>query len=459
MNEIKYRKPEEMKESGVEWLGTIPREWNVKKLKYIVILRNEKRKYENKTTYIGLENIESKTGRFIKEPNDTEVIIDGICNVFKQRDVLFGKLRPYLAKCLYVESDGYCSSELLVFCAKGIKYKLLMYHLLNEKFINLVDSSTYGAKMPRASWDYVGNIKLATPNLECNEQQKITNYLSIKTAQFDSITTKKERLIEKLEEAKKSLISEVVTGKVKIVDGKIVKRQPEEIKDSGVEWLGTIPKDFAVKKLKYIASVKGRIGFRGYTTDDLVEEDDGALTIGATHITSNGHIDLSAPIYIRWDKYFESPEIMISIGDILLVQRGSTTGKVGIIESLPKEATINPSLIIIKNKQFVLSKFLFYYLKSEFITSCFNAIISNTAIPMISQEQALNIEVVLPDISTQQVIIHFLNLKVNQYDNVIDAYQTQIQKLNQAKQSLISEAVTGKIDLRDWKIIKEGAEP
>jgi type I restriction enzyme S subunit len=84
-----------------------------------------------------------------------------------------------------------------------------------------------------------------------DEQRKIANFLDIKTAQFDSIIAKKEQLITKLEEAKKSLISEVVTGKVKIVDGQLVPRPPEEMKDSGVEWLGMIPNEWSLPKLKY----------------------------------------------------------------------------------------------------------------------------------------------------------------------------------------------------------------
>ena len=86
-----------------------------------------------------------------------------------------------------------------------------------------------------------------------SKQEKIANFLDEKTSQFDLIISKKEKLIERLEEAKKSLISEVVTGKVKVVktdDGyELIKRSSEEMKDSGVEWLGEIPKDWEVKKL------------------------------------------------------------------------------------------------------------------------------------------------------------------------------------------------------------------
>lgn len=307
--------------------------------------------------------------------------------------------------------------------------------------------------MASLTQEKICNYSFATPII--SEQQKIANFLGIKTAQFDSIIAKKELLIQKLEEAKKSLISEVVTGKVKIMDGDIVPRQPEEMKESGVEWLGMIPKDWEIKKIKHIADVKGRIGFRGYTKDDLVDEDEGALALGATHITVNGIIDVSAPIYIKWKKYFESPEIMLNKGDLLLVQRGSV-GRVGIVEDLPKEATINPSLMIIKNFEKVTNRYLFYFLKSVCIEAYFNSITSNTAVPMISQAQALNTWLAIPEVFTQKNIGSFLDIKTAQFDSSIAKNKMLIQKLKQAKQSLISEAVTGKIDLRDWEIMEVG---
>ncbi|MDL0413867.1 restriction endonuclease subunit S, partial [Clostridioides difficile] len=95
------------------------------------------------------------------------------------------------------------------------------------------------------------------------DQEKIANFLDEKTSQFDSIISKKEKLIERLEEAKKSLISEVVTGKVKVVktdDGyELIKRSSEEMKDSGVEWLGEIPKEWDIKRLRFLGKLQNGI--------------------------------------------------------------------------------------------------------------------------------------------------------------------------------------------------------
>lgn len=90
-----------------------------------------------------------------------------------------------------------------------------------------------------------------------------------------------------------------------------------KLKDSGVEWLGEVPEHWNISRIKYLCTIKGRIGFRGYTTADQVDEGDGALVLGATHITSLGEINVDGPIFLSWEKYNESPEIMVSTSDIV----------------------------------------------------------------------------------------------------------------------------------------------
>ena len=136
----KYQKYAEYQDSGVEWLGEIPKDWGVLKLKYAVDLISEKSQDINQK-YVGMENITSKNGKYV---HTEEVIPEGISNTFKDNDVLFGKLRPYLAKSWLASFSGICSSELLVLRAKEICPKFLQYYTLTDEFINQVDSSTYG---------------------------------------------------------------------------------------------------------------------------------------------------------------------------------------------------------------------------------------------------------------------------------------------------------------------------
>lgn len=216
--ELVEREPEEMKDSGVQWLGMIPKEWEVKRLKYLVELRTEKQKVDIDSKYIGLENIESLTGKYI-ESKDESSVIEGIGNIFEFNDVLFGKLRPYLAKCIVASFDGLCSSEILVFNSTKLHNKLLKFNLLNSNFIDLVNSSTYGAKMPRANWEFIGNIFL--PYMDLKSQKEIVYILDRIDSNIDAIITKTKLQIQKLKQAKQSLISEAVTGKIDLRDWEI----------------------------------------------------------------------------------------------------------------------------------------------------------------------------------------------------------------------------------------------
>ena len=200
-----------LKDSGIEWLGEIPKHWEVKRLKNVCsqinIKKNSKR---NSLPYIGLENIESGSGRYI----DTISEIEGMANRFCKNNVLFGKLRPYLSKVYLAEKDGICSPEFIVYDTKSNNSRFIHKLLLSQPFIDVVNSSTYGAKMPRANSEFINNIYVQIPPL--SEQQSIADYLDQRCSEIDELISIKQQKIEKLKEYKKSLIFECVTGKRKV---------------------------------------------------------------------------------------------------------------------------------------------------------------------------------------------------------------------------------------------------
>lgn len=200
-----------LKDSGIEWIGEIPEHWEVKRLKNVCsqinIKENSKR---NSLPYIGLENIESGSGRYI----DTISEIEGMANRFCKNNVLFGKLRPYLSKVYLAEKDGICSPEFIVYDTKSNNSRFIHKLLLSQPFIDVVNSSTYGAKMPRANGDFINNIYVQIPPL--SEQQSIADYLDQRCSEIDELISIKQQKIEKLKEYKKSLIFECVTGKRKV---------------------------------------------------------------------------------------------------------------------------------------------------------------------------------------------------------------------------------------------------
>lgn len=200
----------QMKDSGVEWLGEVPEHWTVKKLKYCACLISQKSFIGDKPV-IALENIESFTGKHISTNSnytgeDVEV---------SAGDVLFGKLRPYLAKVFLCERDSIAFGDILSYrSSKEMLSKFLFYSMISEWFIEIVDSSTYGAKMPRASSEFISDMEIAVPPIE--EQLFIINELENTLNKFEKLTGNAIRAIKLMKERKTALISAAVTGKIDV---------------------------------------------------------------------------------------------------------------------------------------------------------------------------------------------------------------------------------------------------
>ncbi len=224
------------KKSGVEWLGEVPEHWDVKKLRHSSQLLTAKS--ESKENQVALENIESWTGRFI----ETETVFDGEGVAFRKNDILFGKLRPYLAKVLKADINGEAVGDFFVLRPKPeMGSELLAYLLRSREYIEVIDGSTFGAKMPRASWEFMGSLLMPLPPLP--EQQLIASFLDRETSRIDTLIAKKQRLIDLLKEKRTALISRAVT---KGLDTKV------KMKPSEVEWLGEVPEHWDVKRIVYL---------------------------------------------------------------------------------------------------------------------------------------------------------------------------------------------------------------
>ena len=202
-----------MKFSGVEWIGNIPSHWQINKLKRVTTVRNEKGIYEPNITnrYIGLENVKSYSNDIIVTLSEYDKSVQSICC---KGDLMFSKLRPYLAKVIIAPYDSFCTGEMLIISSFDGDMRFLRYLMLHESFINSVDSSTYGAKMPRANPNYILNMQLPIPQID--EQREIANYIDKKTLKIDNVVKKQLQIIAELQELKSSLISDVVTGKIDV---------------------------------------------------------------------------------------------------------------------------------------------------------------------------------------------------------------------------------------------------
>lgn len=181
------------------------------KLKYLVKVRNEKGISKTSNEFISLENIESRTGNHVITETDYSNCSG---KIFKKGDLLINKLRPYLAKSYLAEFDGVCTGEIEVISGFWGNIDYLKYYTLSSKYIDLVNSSTYGTKMPRANWNFIKNMLI--PNISVEKQTNVVNNINNINDKINQVIQYRKQIIEKLEEYKKSLIYEAVTGKIEV---------------------------------------------------------------------------------------------------------------------------------------------------------------------------------------------------------------------------------------------------
>ncbi|NPV73566.1 MAG: restriction endonuclease subunit S [Pelotomaculum sp.] len=219
------------KPSGVPWLGEIPAHWEVRRLKTVVDHINEQTSTKNdEDLYIALEHVESWTGRLLVPSREAQ--FDSQVKRFRAGDVLFGKLRPYLAKVVRPKQNGVCVSEFFVLRARSVVAPhYLEVVLRSAPAIDFVNSSTYGAKMPRADWTFVGAMLFPLPPLP--EQSAIVEYLDAQTAKINAAIAAARREIDLLREYRTRLIADVVTGKVDVRE--VAAQLPEELPEEEAE--------------------------------------------------------------------------------------------------------------------------------------------------------------------------------------------------------------------------------
>ena len=197
-----------MKATNIPWIKEIPEHWEMKRSKYLLRLLTESTK---RTRKIGLENIESNTGKYIL----TESIFDGNGVDFDCGDILYGKLRPYLNKVWLAEFDGNAVGDFYVYRAiNGYFNSFAKYLLMSSCFVGISNASTYGTKMPRVSSQFIHSLHFPVPPL--SEQKQIVSYLDTKCSKIDKLIANITKEIECIKEYKQRLISDVVTGQIKV---------------------------------------------------------------------------------------------------------------------------------------------------------------------------------------------------------------------------------------------------
>lgn len=404
-------------------LGEIPVEWEVKKFGSVAKVRSEKfdpLQNENKI-YVGLEHIESSTGRLLGIANSNEAT--SMKSVFKKDDILFGKLRPYLKKYWFANFDGVCATEILPIVANKCFNKFCFYLIQQDKFINYLTSKSFGTKMPRISWKEMSEYLFPIPPLK--EQQKIAEILYT----VDELIKQTDALIERSKELKKGLMQRLLTKGI----------GHTEFKKTEV---GEIPVEWEVKSLKNLG--KTYTGLTGKTKGDFGT---GKPYITYKNIFNNYKVDSNFLEYVNVSD--NENQNKVKYGDIFFTMSSETPDEVGMSSVLldnVEELYLNSFCIGYRLNDFktLLPEFACYLLRGTKVRRYMKRIAQGSTRYNLSKDEVLKILVALPPLKEQKDISNILMY----VDKEILQCELKKQKLQTLKQGLMQKLLTGKIRVK-----------
>jgi type I restriction enzyme S subunit len=429
------------KDSGVEWIGEIPKHWfcvGTNKVYYDLgtgtTPSSDNSEYYDDNGYYWITTTDLNEG----------IMFDTLTKITDKSLKDYPNLRLYPSGSIYISMYGgrigklgistfesYCNQSVCVL-PNNEKINVKFYYYWYLGFQEFVKNMGRGGGQPNINKDMIK--QFPTVKIPLSEQHQIVKYLDTKTSMIDSLIEKTQRKIELLKEKRTSLINEVVTKGL---------NPNVEMKDSGVEWIGEIPKHWEISRLDYLFNLFGRVGWKSLKSDEYVE--DGYVFLSTPNIKGK-KIDYTNVNYITKERYFESPEIMLENDDILLVKDGSTLGIVNIVENLPRPTTVNSSIGVLKRKSDkIIPRYMLYLLTSDFLQNVINRIKGGMGVPHLFQSDIKKFQVILPSITEQTSIVRYLDIQNQNIETTISNEERRIELLKEYRQSLISEVVTGKV--------------
>ncbi|QOW47690.1 MULTISPECIES: restriction endonuclease subunit S [Acinetobacter] len=434
---------ESYKDSGVQWLGEIPNHWNVKQLKFAVTCNDEalgeNTELDYEILYVDISSVSLTEGIKHKEELLFENAPSRARRVVKSGDVLVSTVRTYLKAITYVESaeENLIASTGFAVLRPSEKFdsKFIGYWIQSEGMVGNIVANSVGVSYPAInSTDLV---RLPIVELPLSEQKFIADFLDKRLAQVDALIAKQETLLEKLAEQRVALISHAVTKGL---------NPTVEMKKTGIKWIGDIPKHWKIMGLK--KSLASIVDYRGKTPEKVEQ---GVFLVTARNI-KNGFIDYSlSKEYVEEDLYLDiMSRGLPEIGDVLL----TTEAPLGEIAQIDKtDIALAQRIIKFRGKKDVINNtFLKYFMLSRsFQDSLYTYSSGSTAIG-IKAERLSYLKVAVPPLEEQEFISNFIAEGVHDIDGMVDKVHQTIQVLREYRSTLITQVVTGKIDVRNLKL-------
>ncbi|MGA6878981.1 restriction endonuclease subunit S [Acinetobacter sp. AND/436] len=439
----KYQKYAEYKDSGIDWLGEIPRHWDLKPIKYLFEIINgstpksgEEAFWDGEITWITPSDLSKLRSHVIGESirTITKKGLDSCGTTLVPSDTIILSCRAPIGS-LAVTSKEACTNQ-------GCKSLVKKYDLSTKFFYYYLSISTKqlnnlgrGTTFLELSSDELGSYALGIPNAE--EQVKIANFLDHETAKIDSLIAKQEKLIELLKEKRQAVISHAVTKGL----------NPDvAMKDSGVEWLGQVPEHWSVAKIKHLSKIISKGTTPTTMGGDFVFE--GIRFLKAENIGKKPIVNSSPEFFITENVDAQLARSRLQEHDVLVIIAGATTGLSSVLQKELLPANTNQAVSFIRPKETEYAKWISYWLSTHFAQSLIWMGAVQAAQPNLSMENLGNIDITLPSVEEIKTTLDFIDTVLLKIDDLIEKNIKAIDFMQERRTALISSAVTGKIDVR-----------
>lgn len=427
------------KESSVSWIGTIPSNWEIYRIKELFNLKTGGTPDSNEGIVDDPEfNIRWYTApdfdeTYVLKNSDRNITPEAVkvnnYKLFNKNSILVVSIAS-IGKVALTNEDCYSNQQITALIPKEKEIcnsKYLTYCIVAG--MDYIKDNALYTTVPIINSQFIGDLKYPLPPM--HEQKSIVDHLDSKCSYIDKLISKLEEQIKNLEKFKLSVITECVTTGFNNIN----------LVDTSIDWIGSIPSHWVVKRLKYVAKLKGRIGWQGLTAEEYQNE--GPYLITGIDF-KDGLIDWDSCVHITEKRWSEALDIQIKNGDLLITKDG-TVGKVAIVKNLEGKASLNSGVMVIKLDDKLSKNYLFWVLKSDVFWKWFelnNA--GNSTIIHLYQNEFENFSYPIPPIREQEKISDYLEKKIGSVDDSISKLIKQIEIYKRYKKALIYEFITGK---------------
>lgn len=422
----------------------VPKNWNQIYLKSVVSLEDGKKISGEEHKYL-----EVKYLRGNKEPDikDSGKYVENGAYVI----LVDGENSGEIFK---LSESGYMGSTFKkLSISNNLDTDYILYFIQQNK--EFLRNNKKGSAIPHLNKELFGQLVLSLPPVE--EQKRIVATIESMFSKLDEAKGIAEETLNSFEDRRAAILHKGFTGE--LTSSWRLKYHPEDARDyltkiqegaTGISrqdfkfWKNdSLPDGWCESKIGNLLYFAGRIGWKGLKADEYTEE--GPFLLSVYNLNDGDEVSYNRVYHITEERYEESPEIMVEIGDVLLTKDGAGIGKLGYVKELPQKATINSSLLLIRPGEAAISKYVYYILSGPNLQRIVKERITGSATPHLFQRDIKEFTIPVPSIEEQKKIVEVIDKMLEKEERARDAAESVVSSVDMMKKSILAKAFRGEL--------------